>query len=167
MAAESFTGTFREFVEKRPRKRVLEINQAGTLSRHLARFKGHVLRSYPDIDMQTLPYADGTFDLVVHSDTLEHVPDPVRALSECRRVLAPNGVTCFTVPMIVGRLTRSRAGLVAAYHLGSSEAEHVLVHTEFGADIWCQVIQAGFVQCCIHAIEFPAGLAIIARANGS
>ena len=29
---------------------------------------------------------------VVDSDTLEHVPDPVRALQECRRVLVLGGV---------------------------------------------------------------------------
>ena len=51
--------------------------------------------------------ASGTYDLVVHSDTLEHVPDPVRALQECRRVLRPLGACCFTVPIVVGRLTRS------------------------------------------------------------
>src|SRR5208282_3830755 len=42
--------------------------------------------------------------LVIHSDTLEHVERPVRALEECRRVLAPGGRVCFTVPIIVGRL---------------------------------------------------------------
>ncbi len=61
--------------------------------------------------MHAIPYAAGTFDIVVHSDTLEHVENPVHALAECRRVLKPGGALCFTVPIIVGRLTRNRKGL--------------------------------------------------------
>ena len=49
-------------------------------------------------DMQALPHADGAFDLVVHSDTLEHVPDPVRGLAECRRVLKPRGLLILETP---------------------------------------------------------------------
>ena len=34
----------------------------------------------------------------------------------CRRVLKPEGALCFTVPKIVGRLTRSRDGLPKSYN---------------------------------------------------
>jgi hypothetical protein len=37
------------------------------------------------------------------------------------------------------------------------------VHTEFGADAWITVLGAGFSNCTIVAIEYPAGLALIAR----
>ena len=45
-----------------------------------------------------MPQPDETFDLVVHSDTLEHVPDPVRGLAECRRVLKPHGLLILETP---------------------------------------------------------------------
>lgn len=47
------------------------------------------LSVYPAIDMHPLPSADGALDVVVHSETLEHVAHPVRALEECRRVWCP------------------------------------------------------------------------------
>ena len=74
----------------------------------LRAMKGHTFGAYPEVDMHALPYPDETFDIVVHSDTLEHVPEPVHALGECKRVLKPNGALCFTVPIIVARLSRSK-----------------------------------------------------------
>ena len=112
LGATGGAGTLLEFVDTSAAAtlEVLEINPAGSLSPVLARLPRHRLANYPDLDMQAMPYPDESFDLVVHSDTLEHVPDRSRALSECRRVLRPTGALCFTVPIIVGRLTRSCAG---------------------------------------------------------
>jgi ubiquinone/menaquinone biosynthesis C-methylase UbiE len=42
-------------------------------------------------DAESLPYADDSFDLVVARGALHHVPDPLRALQEIRRVLQPGG----------------------------------------------------------------------------
>jgi SAM-dependent methyltransferase len=47
-------------------------------------------------DMPSIP--DGSFDVVVAFDVLEHVPDYRSALREVRRVLAPSGWAIFTVP---------------------------------------------------------------------
>jgi SAM-dependent methyltransferase len=112
------TGTFAEFSASPAAQqlRLLEINEAGGVAPFLAQWPGHQLVRYPDVDMQHLPQTDSTFDLVVHSDTLEHVPDPVAGLAECRRVLRDSGACVYTVPIIVGRLTRSRAGLPPSYH---------------------------------------------------
>jgi SAM-dependent methyltransferase len=143
---------------------VLEINEAANLNPVLSRLPGHALARYPSVDVHNLPYANACFDLVLHSDTLEHVSNPLRALAECRRVLRPKGVLCFTIPTIIGRLTRSRAGLPKSYH-GSAETgtDDFLVHTEFGADMWTYVLQAGFSTVSVNAVEFPAALALSAR----
>ena len=142
--------------------RVLEINEAGGVSRFLAKWRGHVFARYPDVDMQDLPFPEGAFDLVVHSDTLEHVPDPVRGLVECRRVLRVGGACVFTVPIIVGRFTRSRHGLPPSYHGDPANGEGYLVHTEFGADAWSWPLKAGFAEVRIVSLEHPAAHALIA-----
>ena len=45
-----------------------------------------------------LPFADGTFDLVVCTEVLEHVRDLQLLLSEIRRVLEPRGRLAATTP---------------------------------------------------------------------
>lgn len=146
--------------------RMLEINEAGTLSPILRLLPGHTFGAYPDLDMHALPYPDGTFDSVVHSDTLEHIENPIHALQECARVLKPGGAVCYTVPVIVARLTRVRAGLPKSWHGDPSQTgDDWLVHTEFGADFWVIPMQAGLSQVTIHAVEFPAALAISAKAG--
>jgi SAM-dependent methyltransferase len=144
--------------------RVLEINEAGMLTNRLARLPGHTLVVYPEVNIHALPFAAGSFDAVVHSDTLEHVQNPVHALSECRRILRPGGVLAFTAPVVVGRMTRSRVGLPLSHHGDPAEerADYV-VQTEFGADIWTCVIEAGFPSVTIETLLYPASLCFVAR----
>jgi SAM-dependent methyltransferase len=142
---------------------VLELNEAGTLSPLLSRMPKHVFGAYPQVDMHALPYGDELFDVVVHSDTLEHVPNPVHALTECRRVLKPGGALCFTVPVLVGRMTRGREGLAKSYHGNPSESgDDLVVHTEFGADAWTFPARAGFSRVRLFIVDFPVALAMAA-----
>jgi SAM-dependent methyltransferase len=162
----SLGGTLTQFVSDpaHANLRVLEVNEAGTLHPFLVRLKGHTLVSYPDFDITRLALPSEAYDLVIHSDTLEHVPDPLRALEECCRVLAAGGCLIFTIPMILGRLTRDRRGLERSFHgpVGCRDPQ-MLVYTEFGADAWTLVLQAGFSRCEFVSFMFPSGIAIIAR----
>ena len=49
-------------------------------------------------DIEAMPFADATFGTVICTEVLEHVPDPVTALAEIRRVLEPGGVLIGSVP---------------------------------------------------------------------
>jgi SAM-dependent methyltransferase len=158
-----FRGLFHDFVRSGQfaALRVLEINEAGQLAPMLNELPGHQLVTFPEFDMQSLPFPDGVFDLVLHSDTLEHVPHPVRGLSECRRVLRSGGACAFTIPMIVNRLTASREGLPPSYHGDPTNPAGCLVHTEYGADAWRHVVRAGFTECRVVALDSPAAHAFV------
>jgi ubiquinone/menaquinone biosynthesis C-methylase UbiE len=45
-----------------------------------------------------LPFADNTFDKIICSEVLEHIPDYQGALCEIERVLKPGGLFCASVP---------------------------------------------------------------------
>ncbi|MDE3107636.1 MAG: class I SAM-dependent methyltransferase [Acidobacteriota bacterium] len=49
-------------------------------------------------DALALPFVDGTFDRVICSEVLEHIPDDVAAMRELARVLRPGGTMAVTVP---------------------------------------------------------------------
>jgi ubiquinone/menaquinone biosynthesis C-methylase UbiE len=106
----------------------------------------HRLVAFPQFDMQQMNLRDHSVDIIVHSDTLEHVSDPLAALRECRRALKEGGHLFYTVPVVVGRLTKSRAGLPPSYHgtRAAGAVDDYRVQTEYGADFWCQLFEAGF-----------------------
>ena len=49
-------------------------------------------------DALRLPFADGSFDRVIASEVLEHIPDDEQAMAELARVLRPGGTMAVTVP---------------------------------------------------------------------
>lgn len=145
--------------------RVLDLNGCHGVSGALANLPKYQRHDYPQIDMRAMPFLDRAFDLVVHSDTLEHIEDPGQALRECLRVTAPGGAVIFTVPMIVGRLSRGRDGLPLSFHGAPSFSgrEDFAVRTEFGADFWTYALQAGASSVAISTVEFPSAQAVTLR----
>jgi len=66
--------------------------EAGELSSenlHVAAVQGDAL---------AIPFPDGTFDRVICSEVLEHIPDDIGAMRELARVLRPGGTMAITVP---------------------------------------------------------------------
>jgi SAM-dependent methyltransferase len=154
-------GSLRAGISARPGLRVLEVNPAEGLTTHLAAAAEHVCTAFPDVDMQRLPFGAGSFDVVVHSDTLEHVPDAVAGVRECLRV-AGDGWVVFTTPVLPFRLTRSRGRMASrSYHGG--DVGRSLVHHEFGADIWAILARAGATEIRVHAADFPYAVVIACR----
>ena len=45
-----------------------------------------------------LPFQNGSYDLIICSDVIEHIKDDAKAVSELARVLAPDGTMIITVP---------------------------------------------------------------------
>lgn len=111
-------------------------------------------------DVQRLTYADASFDVVTHTEVLEHVPDDARAFAELHRVLRPGGTMLFTVPLYGGYPTieraRVRGGAIEhlmepAYHIDPLRGEGILAFRDYGLDIVERLRAAGFVDSAIIA----------------
>jgi len=79
--------------------RIAEINRLNAGHQFLAASPHVTYSEYPEEDIQALSYPSDSFDLVITSETLEHVPDFRRALKETRRILRSGGRHVFTVPL--------------------------------------------------------------------
>jgi SAM-dependent methyltransferase len=141
---------------------VAEINSASNLHQFLSKLPNLKYSEYggnvpgvPSEDLSRLSYGDSSFDFVLTSDTLEHVPHIDTALGEIRRVLKPGGYHIFTVPVLMDRpATRRRATLSGgelvhhlppSYHGAPQTGQaDFLVFNEFGADFVGTCERAGF-----------------------
>jgi len=47
---------------------------------------------------QKLPFRNNSFDTVILSDVLEHIPNPSEVIAEVKRILRPNGTILINVP---------------------------------------------------------------------
>ena len=106
-------------------------------------------------DVQHLTYADASFDLVTHTEVLEHVPDDGLAFKALLRVLKPGGTMIFTIPLNGGPTTVERARmrdgavehlLEPVYHVDSLRGEGILAFRDYGDDVLDRLEHAGFVD---------------------
>jgi ubiquinone/menaquinone biosynthesis C-methylase UbiE len=68
-------------------------------------------------DVRNLPFADGTFDLVVSTLSLHHWHNPARGIQECVRVTAPGG-SCWVYDLRTDVSARTHAKLITGEGLG-------------------------------------------------
>src|SRR5262249_11922019 len=105
--------------------------------------------------LERLSYPDAHFDLLIHSDVLEHVPEPTLALAEAHRVLAPGGTMLMTVPFFASRDENFRRAIRredgTVQHLVEPEMhgdplnpEGVLAYHHFGWQLLDEIRMAGF-----------------------
>ncbi|MEN9407151.1 MAG: hypothetical protein RLZZ455_367 [Candidatus Parcubacteria bacterium] len=93
-------------------------------------------------DITRLSYTSNSFDLVIHSETLEHIPDVKKAVSETKRILKPGGICIFTIPIIPERKTLKKINTLKTHHTpsyhGFNNRIDYLVCWEFGGDFITQ-----------------------------
>jgi SAM-dependent methyltransferase len=91
-------------------------------------------------DATRLPFPDGTFDRVIASEVMEHIPDDEGALDELLRVLKPGGVLAVTIP---SWLPEKLCWLLSdEYHAPKAVGGHVRIYTE--AELRAKMRAAGF-----------------------
>jgi N-acetylglucosaminyl-diphospho-decaprenol L-rhamnosyltransferase len=95
-------------------------------------------------DIQALPFADRSFDVVICNHVLEHIPDDRRAMAELARVMAPGGWAILMCPIARDRATtlvdpsvRTPADAMRVY----GQEDHVRL---YGADYRERLEAAGF-----------------------
>lgn len=85
------------------------------------------------IDLRATPYADVSFNIVLCSHVLEHIPEDRLAMGEIHRVIKPGGIALIQVPIQAGK-TYEDSSIIdpnqRQIHFG--QADHVRI---YGLDI--------------------------------
>lgn len=119
-----------------------------------AQFDGQLLHTQVQGDGTRLPFADNSFDKVIASEVLEHVPDDEAAYAELMRILKPGGTIAVTVPAWLPEKICWK--ISSDYHAPAAEGGHVRIYTE--KEVRQKLRGAGFdpgISHHAHALHSP------------
>jgi SAM-dependent methyltransferase len=121
-------------------------------------------------DIENLTYPDGSIDIFITQDVMEHVFNPDRAIAEIHRVLRPGGAHVFTAPKHKGLLeSRQRARLHpdgtvehlldAQYHGNPIDDGGALVTWDYGYDFeQLMSVWSGASVAAVHTVDRSFGI---------
>jgi SAM-dependent methyltransferase len=115
------------------------------------------------IDITAIPFGDASFDLILCSHVLEHVPDDRTAARELRRVLRPDGIALLQHPLVDRPTTDEDPSVVDSDERLRrwGQADHVRA---YGRDYVDRLAAAGFeVTLRAYQDELPETLVDRAR----
>lgn len=107
----------------------------------LDRAQGLDRRYVMDLNVERLPESDGSLDLVIASEVIEHLIEPGRAIAEFHRVVRPGGHVLITVPNVAFwrfRLEALRGGVPSV----TADERHL--HSFNAALLKAVVVREGF-----------------------
>ena len=111
-------------------------------------------------DIRDTHFQSESFDVIVSSETMEHVRRPWDGFKEIHRILKPGGIHFFTIPYRTDYVTRARIDTSGAadvdlmprvYHQDPYRREDSLVYTDFGSDLAELLTTIGF-RTTEHAV---------------
>ncbi len=173
-ATEQVTALFRLVAQRFPNTTGSEFLRDGTPSGSLNQ------AGIRHEDLTSLSFADGSFDVILSFDVLEHVPDYAAALREMSRILVPGGSLIASFPFDIDaaeteiRATIDPDGginhlLPPEYHGDPISSEGCLCFQRFGWSVLDDLKQAGFSDASVllywspdHGYLGPDQLLIIA-----
>ena len=106
---------------------------------------------------------DRCFDVVLFISVLEHLWNPLEALTHCYRVLKPGGVLLLNVPTWAAKPVLE----ISAFRLGTSPACEMDDHKMYYGkrDLWPLVIRAGFRPSLVRMKYENVGMTLFAKAQ--
>jgi SAM-dependent methyltransferase len=87
--------------------------------------------SAANADLRSLPFRDGTFDLIVMSTVAEHLTEPEPVFRELARVLRPGGRLLVLTPNRWHYVTMAARALPHRFHLAFNRSRGVAEHDVF------------------------------------
>jgi SAM-dependent methyltransferase len=121
-------------------------------------------------NLEELSFSDGSIDIHITQDVMEHIFHPAKAFREIARTLKPGGAHIFTVPLVNKKNpSRVRAKIDAAgniehlhppvYHWNPIDTMESLVTVDWGFDI-CQYIfeSSGLFTLMIQIDDITKGI---------
>lgn len=148
--------SLKAFVAQNPGLSIFEAQARGPIHDQLRGMPNYICSEYlPNVprgrcsaegvrseDLQALTFQDRSHDLVITQDVFEHIRDVPAAMNEIHRILKPDGIHLWTVPIekehptvrrIIVEGATERDVLPRVYH--SDSVRDGLVYTEFGNDV--------------------------------
>jgi SAM-dependent methyltransferase len=141
----------RTMLEKASSVTLADVSLAPDLIAHpkVTAIQGRLPEALRDLPSESL-------DVVLCVSVLEHLWEPLDALTEFQRLLAPGGVGLFNVPSWRGK----RFLEFSAFRLGTSPAEEMDDHKCYYdvRDLWPLLVRAGFRPSGIRCFSHKFGL---------
>lgn len=100
-------------------------------------------------DLTRMPFATGSFDLIVCFHVLEHIHDDLASLREIARLLSASGVAIICVPLQAGKTQEGAPE--ADWERLYGQSDHVRF---YGMDIKQRMQAAGLDVRCIDALNY-------------
>ena len=95
------------------------------------------------IDITNIQFKESIFDYVLCSHVLEHIPDDIQAMKEVLRILKPEGMAVFQVPVLREKTFEDPSITNPHERLKLfGQTDHVRI---YGKDIKDRLIKAGFI----------------------
>jgi len=115
---------------------------------------GEMVNGILHVNLLDTHFEDNTFNIVLSSDVMEHIPDPYQAFREIHRILAPGGVHFFTVPFYQTHyFDEKRAEIIDGqlvhhmdpmYHLDPLSPNGILVCNIFSIEMILNLSKIGY-----------------------
>ncbi len=116
-------------------------------------------------DAVTLPFKDGSFDLVTSNLAMQWVPDPQAMMKEMRRVLAPGGLILFAT---FGRRTLQELKQTLA-HINPEHSNSVLPFPDvmsLGNSLGETAVEAPVTDADLFTLTYPDTMGLVRELKG-